>query len=78
MKDALLYILIAIVDDTDSVRVEEQEIDGILELQIFVAKEDIGKVIGKNGKIIRAIRNVIKILAMKQNKKIQVSVNEFE
>ena len=76
MKDAVTYIVSSIVGDQDSVRIEETDIDGIVELQIFVAKEDIGKVIGKDGKVIRAIRNVIKISAMKQNKKIQISVNE--
>lgn len=77
MKDTLTYIITSIVDDSEKVRIEEQEINGIVELQIFVAKEDIGKVIGKDGKIIRAIRNVMKIPAMKQNKKIQISVDEF-
>lgn len=77
MNDALTYIISSIVDDTDKIRIEEQETNGIVEFQIFVAKEDIGKVIGKEGKVIRAIRNIMKIPAMKQNKKIQISVNEF-
>ncbi|HSW96768.1 MAG TPA: KH domain-containing protein [Candidatus Saccharimonadales bacterium] len=77
MKDALTFIISSIVDDSEKIRIEEQDINGIVELQIFVAKDDIGKVIGKEGKIIRAIRNVMKIIAMKQNKKIQISVDEF-
>ena len=77
MKDILTYIISSIVDNQDMIRIEEQDTNGFVELQVFVAKEDIGKVIGKDGKIIRAIRNVMKIPAMKQNKKIQISVNEF-
>lgn len=77
MKDALTYIVTSIVDHEDQVRVDEQDTNGIVNLEIFVAKEDIGKIIGKDGKIIRAIRNVMKIPAMKQNKKINISVNEF-
>ena len=76
MKNALQYIVSSIVDNQDSIRIEEAETEGIVELTIFVAKEDIGKVIGKDGKVIRAIRNVMKIPAMKQNKKIQIAVSE--
>ena len=77
MKNALTYIVSSIVDNQDLVRIEEAENEGVVELTIFVAKEDIGKVIGKDGKVIRAIRNVMKIPAMKQNKKIQISVSEY-
>ncbi len=78
MKDTLTYIVSSIVANQDKIRIEEEETNGFVELQIFVAKEDIGRVIGKEGKIIRAIRNVMKIPAMKQNKKITISVSEFE
>jgi hypothetical protein len=77
MNDALTYIISSIVDNQEKVRIDEQDINGIITFEIFVAKEDIGKVIGKEGKIIRAIRNTMKIPAMKQNKKIQIAVNEF-
>lgn len=76
MKQTLSYILTCIVSDPDKVVVEEHEQDGIVELKMQVAKEDIGKVIGKDGKVIRAIRNVLKVLAIKQHKKIQVSLIE--
>ena len=45
----------------------------VLELQ--VAKEDIGKIIGKNGKVIQAIRNIAKILAVKENKHIRIEIS---
>lgn len=77
MKDTLTYIISSIVDDAEKVRIEETDVNGIVELRILVAKDDIGKVIGKDGKIIRAIRNVMKIPAMKHNKKVQISVDEF-
>lgn len=76
MKTTLEYIVASIVSDKDNVKVDETENNGIIELVIHVAKEDIGKVIGKEGKIIRAIRNIMKIPAIKQNKKIQISVSE--
>lgn len=76
MKKALLYIILSIVEEVDKVEIEEKEQDGIIDFVIKVAKTDMGKVIGKNGKVIRAIRNVIKINAIKQNKKINISLLE--
>ena len=76
MKKALLYILSSIVTEEDKIEIEEKEEDGIIDFTIKVAKPDMGKVIGKNGKVIRAIRNVIKINAIKQNKKINISLLE--
>lgn len=77
MKDLLTYIITSIVDNADKISIEEQDINGIVNFEVCIAKEDIGRVIGKEGKVIRAIRNVMKIPAMKQNKKVQISVNEF-
>lgn len=76
MKDALLYIVSAIVDNPKKVTIEEDEQDGIINFAVTVAKEDMGKVIGKEGKIIRAIRNLMKIPAIKQNKRINIVLNE--
>lgn len=76
MKKALHYIIASIVEFPEKVAIGEQEQDGIINFKIKVAKEDMGKIIGKNGKIIRAIRNVIKIPAIKQNKKINVELFE--
>lgn len=65
-----------IVDDPKKVEINEQEDQGIVNYAISVAPSDMGKVIGKSGKVIRAIRNVIKISAIKQNKKINISLVE--
>lgn len=72
MKDALSYIVGQLVDDKDQVSITEGTIDGVVTYQIGVAKDDIGKVIGKEGKIIRAIRNVMKIPSIKQEKRINI------
>lgn len=76
MKDALLYILSSIVEDPKKIEINEEEQDGIINFEVKVAKADMGKVIGKNGRVIRAIRNVIKINAIKQNKKINITLTE--
>lgn len=76
MKDTLHFIITSIVDNPDAVNVEEKEEDGIINLIITVAKEDMGKIIGKEGKVIRSIRNIMKIKAMKHDIRINVSLAE--
>jgi len=76
MKDTLLFIIKSIVDDPDKVSVEETEENGFVQFSVTVAKEEMGRIIGKEGKVIRALRNVMKVPAIKQNKKIQISLTE--
>lgn len=76
MKKALEYIVTQIVDDPEKVEINEQEDNGMINFAITVAPSDMGKIIGKNGKVIRAVRNVIKISAIKQNKKINIALSE--
>lgn len=76
MKDALLYIVSCIVDNPDEVKIDQSEENGVINFSISVAKEDAGKVIGKEGKIIRAIRNIMKIPAIKLDKKINITLVE--
>jgi uncharacterized protein len=76
MKKALEYIIAQIVDNPDKVEIIEQEDQGIINFGVTVDPSDMGKIIGKNGKVIRAIRNVVKISAIKQNKKINISLVE--
>lgn len=76
MKDILEYMVKNLVDDPESVSVTEEEVDGVVTLTITPAKEDMGKLIGKGGKIIRSLRNLMKIPAMKESKKVQVQLAE--
>ena len=76
MKKTLEYIITQIVDEPDKVKIEEKEDQGMINFSITVASSDMGKIIGKNGKVIRAIRNIVKISAIKQNKKINISLTD--
>lgn len=76
MKDTLEFIIKQIVDNKDEIEITESEENGILNFTIKVAKDDMGKIIGKEGKVIRSIRNVMKIKAMKQNARINISLTE--
>ncbi|QQG40687.1 MAG: KH domain-containing protein [Candidatus Levyibacteriota bacterium] len=76
MKKALQYIVSSIVDNPKDAKIAEQKQDEMTQLIITVNPEDMGKIIGKEGKVIRSIRNVMKILAMKHNEKINISLSE--
>lgn len=75
MKDFLKYLLTLIVDHPKEVKIEERPFANELTQYIIASnKEDTGKIIGKEGKIIQAIRNVCKILAVKEAKQIRIEV----
>ncbi len=74
MKELLEFLARSLVDNPDEVRVEETESsDGVL-LRLTVAKEDVGKVIGKQGRIARALRTVVKASAVKDGKQATVEI----
>lgn len=74
MKDLLKFLARSLVDHPEQVSVEEREnADGVL-LRLTVAKEDVGKVIGKQGRIARALRTVIKASAVKEGKQATVEI----
>lgn len=76
MRDALLFIVKSIVDNPDAVIIDESTENDIITFTIHADKADLGKVIGKEGKVIRSIRNVMKIPAIKQNKRIHIAIAE--
>ncbi len=74
MKELLEFLARSLVDHPDQVRVEEIETtDGVL-LRLIVAKEDVGKVIGKQGRIARAIRTVVKASAVRDGRQATVEI----
>ncbi|MBR3848045.1 MAG: KH domain-containing protein [Oscillospiraceae bacterium] len=74
MKDLLTYIAKSLVENPDAVSVNEvTKEDGIV-LELRVAPEDMGKVIGKHGRIAKEIRTVIKAAALRDNVKVSVDI----
>ncbi len=74
MKELLEAIARSLVDYPDEVMVNEVEGDDTLILELKVSKEDMGKVIGKQGKIAKAIRTVVKAAAIKENIRVVVEI----
>lgn len=75
MKDALTHIVHSIVENTDAVVIDELNEDTTTTFTITVAPEEVGKIIGKSGKVIRSIRNVLKIPAMKSERRVIININ---
>ena len=74
MKELVEVIAKALVDDPDSVVVTEREDKKATVLEVRVADSDMGKVIGKQGRIAKAIRSVVKAAAAKEDKKVIVDI----
>lgn len=74
MKQILLDITKAIVEDPESVSVSEKVSGDTVVLELSVAKQDMGRVIGKEGKIAKSIRTVMRAAATKENKRVIVDI----
>ncbi|NYB75545.1 MULTISPECIES: KH domain-containing protein [Sedimentibacter] len=74
MGELVEYIAKSLVDNPDSVTVNEVEGSQSLIIELKVAPDDMGKVIGKQGRIAKAIRTVVKAAATKENKRVIVEI----
>ena len=76
MKDILLYLVTVLVDHPDDLSIEERQDQDAIILTIHANQEDIGKIIGKNGRIIRALRDLMKVIAAKRNIYVDIEIHE--
>lgn len=76
MKATLLFLLSRIVDHPDDVVVDESVVEDKTVLTIHANQEDLGKIIGKSGRIIRSLRDLIKLMAAKQGVYVDVILAE--
>ncbi|NLU52213.1 MAG: KH domain-containing protein [Clostridiaceae bacterium] len=74
MKELLEHIAKSLVDNPDEVSVNEVEGEQSIILELRVSEDDMGKVIGKQGRIAKAIRVVMKAAAIKENKRVVVEI----
>ena len=72
MKDILEIIILNLVDDKEAVEIKEVNGEKSIVFEVKVAKDDMGKVIGKQGRLAKSIRTVVKAVATKEHKKVSV------
>jgi hypothetical protein len=74
MKELVAFIATALVDDRDAVRVTEVTRDDTTVFELRVARDDLGKVIGKQGRTARAIRSLLATAAARRNRKVRLEI----
>jgi predicted RNA-binding protein YlqC (UPF0109 family) len=77
MRELLVFLAKALVDQPDRVEVEQfEEDDGTLVLELSVAPDDYGQVIGRGGRTAQALRTVVKAAAVKDNRRVLIDIVE--
>jgi predicted RNA-binding protein YlqC (UPF0109 family) len=74
MRDLLEDLARRLVDEPDAVRVEREERDDVVVLRLQVAKEDVGKVIGRQGRIARALRQLVRAYSGRERKRFMLEI----
>lgn len=74
MKPLVEYIARSLVDEPDAVRVEQREAGRTTILELTVAQEDTGKVIGREGRVAKAIRSLLRVAANRQRRRVMLEI----
>ena len=77
MVELIEYIAKSLVDDPSSVDVTMTENDNSIDITLKVASNDMGKVIGKQGRIAKAIRAILKAVSLKEDVKVNLEIEEY-
>lgn len=78
VKDLVEYIALSLVDDPSSVQVSEEKNGNRIRLELHVAKEDMGRIIGKGGRVANAIRVLIRVTSARDGRQVTLDVAEPE
>jgi predicted RNA-binding protein YlqC (UPF0109 family) len=76
MREAIEMIVRALVDNPDAVDIREVEKSGATLIEVRVAQEDVGKIIGKQGRTIRALRSLARVVGSKNNRRYSLEIVE--
>jgi uncharacterized protein len=74
LAELVEYLARQLVDEPDAVRVEEEEREGAVVLTLYVAEGDIGKVIGRQGRVARALRAVVRAGAARRRQRVLLEI----
>jgi len=78
MKDLIEYIARSLVDDPTQVHVEQRDQGQSLHIDLGVAKEDMGRVIGKSGRVANAMRTLLRVAAARDGKRVSLDIVDPE
>ena len=76
MREAIEMIVRALVDNPDAVDIREVDRSGTTLIEVRVAQEDVGKIIGKQGRTIRALRSLARVVGSKNNRRYSLEIVE--
>ena len=76
VKELIEYIARSLVDDPTQVEVQQERVGGKIRLELSVAKEDMGRVIGKSGRVANAMRVLLRVAAAREGKQASLDVLE--
>ncbi len=74
MAELLAELARRLVDDPDAVRVEQEEREDVIVLRLFVAKDDVGQVIGRQGRIARALRQIVRAAGGRDRRRVLLEI----
>jgi uncharacterized protein len=74
VAELLEYLARRLVDEPDAVRVDQIQEEGLLLLRLHVAEDDIGKVIGRQGRIARALRTIVRAGSARERRRVQLEI----
>jgi predicted RNA-binding protein YlqC (UPF0109 family) len=78
VAELVAYLARQLVDEPDAVRVEEEREDGVIVLRLHVAAADVGKVIGRQGRVARALRAIVRAGAGRRRERMVLEIVEPE
>jgi predicted RNA-binding protein YlqC (UPF0109 family) len=73
-RELVEYVAKSLVDDPEAVKVTEVEEDDITVIELHVAEDDMGKVIGRNGSVAKALRTLLKVTAAREGSSVQLEI----
>jgi predicted RNA-binding protein YlqC (UPF0109 family) len=76
MKELVRYLAESLVTNPDAVEIKESEIDGASMIELKVAKEDLGRIIGKQGRTAKSIRTLLNAAASRENRRVTLEIVE--
>jgi len=74
LRDLIEYIARSLVDDPTQVHIEQKRRGPVVYFELEVAKEDMGRVIGKNGRVANAMRTLLRVAAARQEKRVSLDI----